>query len=284
MAAIVATSAFTTGNGTTLNATAPTGIQVGDMLVAFVMQNVEEVTITTPSGWTSGYGTAFNNYAPTYFFYKVAVSGDTSASTYAFTSGSSTGKKVWIGRLTGVAGTAPELVVESTSGNGVTSNPWSTDLGTQNPTYPNNLLFGAFTILSGSRTLQTVAIGTDNPTWTEYCDDATDDYLLGVHGGTRAGIADYGSYAFTLTGGVANINFGIGLFVSFGSATAITWAPDALDASATLFAPSWVANLTWAPSAVALTPTINAFTIDNEASAWSNTDKSSSTWTNTVKS
>jgi len=77
MAIAIATTAESTVVGTTLNATAPTGIQVGDLLIAQSGVNNTSSSVTAPAGWSTanfqqspGGGSSGSNV---YIQYKIAV-------------------------------------------------------------------------------------------------------------------------------------------------------------------------------------------------------------------
>lgn len=91
--------------GNSLTVTAPTGIQVGNLLTAIGGVNNTSATITPPAGWsTDGFmtisGGTGNN---TYVMSKIADSSDASASNFTFTSSTSHALRIYIQRWTGNA-------------------------------------------------------------------------------------------------------------------------------------------------------------------------------------
>lgn len=91
-------------SSTTCVITAPTGIQVGDLLIATITSQ-SSTAISGPAGFTSTIGSAqVDGNFNTACFYKVAVSADTSAPSYTFTCGSESNTGVMIrvdGQATG---------------------------------------------------------------------------------------------------------------------------------------------------------------------------------------
>ena len=147
--AIVVESISTLGtatNASNVTVTAPTGIEVGDLLVlSLVALNQGAVTSTTTlSGWTNA--TTLNaTVASSTFYsvqYKVAISADTTATSYTFaTSGAARQIRAKILR---VSGFAPSAVL------GAASSKASTDTGTgfsAAPTSYTPISDGAFILI-----------------------------------------------------------------------------------------------------------------------------------------
>lgn len=89
-------------SSTTCVITAPTGIQVGDLLVATITSQ-SSTGITGPAGFTTTVATAqVDGNFNTAYFYKVAVTADTTAPTYTFTCGNESNTGVMV-RLSGQA-------------------------------------------------------------------------------------------------------------------------------------------------------------------------------------
>lgn len=146
-----------TSSSNTLDISKPTGLSVGDLMVAFVGSG--NATTTPPAGWTSIFSA--NNYV---LAYKVADSSDVAASGFTFTySISTTARQGVIARITG----------QSTANIGNYSHNYTTGSTTHTtttitPTQKNSLIL-LFDTGSGSgsgNTVSSYSIVNDNPTWT----------------------------------------------------------------------------------------------------------------------
>lgn len=109
-------------NNTSLTITAPTGIQVGDLLFAGVTLASQTGAITAPSGWslTESFTYAGGTYD---WFYKIAVSADTSAIDFTFSWSGNSRAAAWIVRISGADATYPVETNESVSQSGTTPDP-----------------------------------------------------------------------------------------------------------------------------------------------------------------
>lgn len=95
--ALRGTAMTATGSGTTLTITKPTGIAVGDLMIANIAKGGDNTTAVTSTGWTlidgrSLGGSGTQRYGAV--LYKIAVAADVSAANYAFTLGASTDSSV----------------------------------------------------------------------------------------------------------------------------------------------------------------------------------------------
>lgn len=107
VAASVATS-VTSSDSTNHVMTMPSGVNSGDLLVAFHMLQTNTVDITAPSGWTNIVDGSSNVWG----FYK--VSDGTEGASQTFTTASSTTSGHIVYRITGYAGT-PEFTFNSST-------------------------------------------------------------------------------------------------------------------------------------------------------------------------
>jgi hypothetical protein len=73
-------SNFSTTSVSSLTITKPSGLQVDDLMVAFLSNNDQPVTFTAPSGWTEVLDADSRG-----LFWKVATSADVSASNFTWT-------------------------------------------------------------------------------------------------------------------------------------------------------------------------------------------------------
>ncbi len=198
----VSTAAYTTG--IPLGISKPTGLAVGELMVAHLAQAIGGSTNCddwdTPSGWTSLITTAnsvnSNSSAGIHVFYKIADSGDVATSEFFFTPEVTAGGLAGaIYRISG-ANTTGISAVSGTASN--TTSPIFSNSVT--PSDANSLLLFLLSNSDAGNTVGSVtgySIGTDNPTWTEQYDIVGD--LSGDDRGIMSGASAIRSQA-TATG------------------------------------------------------------------------------------
>lgn len=292
----VQTTAFATKtSGQTVIITKPTGLAVGDYLIAHLSQVItsgSNANWNTPSGWTSllnlNESGNTNSKARLTVFYKVADSSDVAASNFTFTT--NTASCLAGGSLYRVSGGA---TINGTIDGAIdTTTPTFTN--TITPSASDSLILFMVTGADAGDTTGSVssyAITTDNPTWTERYDFTGSE---GVANGTnRQGImagatasrpettatgdssCTFVNYSQNLVGALVVITPVVSVTVT-GSTGILTFNGN--DGTVTGSAPV-------TGSTGILTLNGNAGTFSNPASKWLNTDKSSnSTFNNTDKS
>ena len=99
----------TSTSDTVMNVPKPTGLAVGDLMVAFGAC-VEVRTISAPAGW-SVQADSVDSGARVYVWTKVADSGDTAASTFTFTvsGGGYNSAEVAVHRVSGASSNTPTM-------------------------------------------------------------------------------------------------------------------------------------------------------------------------------
>lgn len=110
-APVLASFALTPFEGaTSIAATAPAGIQAGDLLIGAIGATGPDITHRAPADWTK-LGFKSNSQAGLDVYYRVATSSDAAATSYTFTKGSTrAGEEINLLRLTGADTTvAPQL-------------------------------------------------------------------------------------------------------------------------------------------------------------------------------
>lgn len=261
-------------NSNTLTLTKPTGLAVGDTLVAGITahRNISgTVTLNTPSGWTLQESTNASSLAVMSVFTKKADSADVAASDFTFTSTGGSQPSI-IGHLLRVSEYG--LVAGETSISGTSSPITATGF---TPTRANclYLFFAAAHDNSGTQpALSTYAIVTDNPTWTEQVETqlatANVDSTLAFATATRAAVTATGNVSF-----VASV-------IDEGNLILLAIS-DQVDGSVTPVTETNVYALT--PIQTAHTEFISdePTTRLDEPTTWTNTTKSTSTWTNPDK-
>jgi hypothetical protein len=167
MAVTVASSSTAySASGTSLVITKPSGLAVGDLMLAGIRNDDGGNGITLPSGWTILVST-FNPFSFVYTHYKYADSGDVAASNFTWTAQNST---IMAGGILRVTGASP--VIGSAYLAGAQTNTASPSFVTGvTPTRANSLLvIFLFSMQNSNASMGGYAIATSNPTWTEQFD------------------------------------------------------------------------------------------------------------------
>lgn len=264
----------------------PSSLAVGDLMVAFIHNLGSSVTTpsTVPSGFTlirsqnHGFGTTSNISS----YYKVADSGDVAAS--SFTWGCSvTGGGVIIGELFRITGSTNTIDKSDSNNQGNTSSPgFSGDnLG---PSYPNSLfLFDlGVHVTSGSADVNSYAMVTSNPTWTEEVEDGTGSIHFAIASAIRPETTATGNWSASISGGG---NYYVGCMgVVITAKVDATPAPSAIGLSSTVPTPTVKQGQTASPSVITMSTVINSPTVTKKPT-WVNEDKASApNWVNEDKS
>lgn len=174
MAIAVQSVSSSNNNGasiTTLLIDKPTGLLLGELMVAFLAGAGGSAATFSLSGWTaysSGtFSTIGTGVAGTVLF-KEADSGDVAASDFTFTASSvQTNLEGVIMRITGGHTTTP-FTTSATTGNNTGNNP--TFASTITPTKANSLIVQCIAGYNWTSGLSGYAIVTSDPTWTERVD------------------------------------------------------------------------------------------------------------------
>jgi hypothetical protein len=209
MAVTYQSIASASSDTTALVITKPTGLAVGDTMLAGIYHNDDDGgggTVATPSGWTRiiEEDNAGENLV---VFSKLADSSDVAASNFTFSSGGASyhlvGSILRISEFGLVAGQTSEL--DTNSGT-------ATVIATGFTPSRANTLFVAFLVQSrtaGMPEVVSVAMATNNPSWTERAEtqfnDSTFDSVLGVFTATRAEMTATGSITGTTNGSAPGV-------------------------------------------------------------------------------
>ena len=187
-----------------LTLTKPTGLTVGDLLVAgLTISGDANPVITAPAGWTTtNTKTLDNGDARTSIFQKVAESSDVAASDFSFTATANTTGATVAGFMTRISGFGIQSGFVTASGSGTTLST-----GAMTPTRINNLmLIITASASNGDLTPPTSSgyqIVTNNPTWTERADVGigSGSYMatIAVATASRPEITSTGAASFTLS-------------------------------------------------------------------------------------
>lgn len=178
MAVLIASQSDTAWvNALSITITKPSGLAVGDLIVAQIATSYIGSMFSVPSGFTEIRRTTTlppsGFYSSSILYSKVADSGDVAASNFTWTFDNSFSYKASgiILRVTGQKSVSP-----ITNNNGGTdangSSPQSYAIGVT-PTDANSLIILFFSVTEGAVDLSSYSIATDNPSWTEAYNQTT---------------------------------------------------------------------------------------------------------------
>lgn len=292
-------------NNNTKTITKPTGLAVGDLMLAVIGMVDEDSTplaCTPPGSWTTFFNDVGNTASGSngslkiLCFYKVADSGDAAASNFSFTntSGEGAGMAGIIYRITGSGNGASMQYAydDDNSGGGTTE----TFTNTLTPAFANGYLFFASVGIdsSGAHTSSGYSITTNNPTWSEDADYGADGSLFGYFGSGNGACPNFaiasasrpettatGDSSVTLS---SNTNFISGVMIFLPPQVNTTQTPSVLDLTVVVQEPSVSGGASISTSVIDITGSVIAPTVTTALPTWSNTDKNTSTWSNTDKS
>jgi len=292
MATAIASSDSATSAGTTVTITKPSGLAVGDIMVAFcscIIAGASTTTWTDPSGWTELAVVSVSNDASIGVFAIVATSTETAASNFAFQADGGDADNVAgaIFRVTGTNGfTSLAANVTTTSGSSTgTSSPSVTGLTTQNADGVLLIQGWAVELVDGDMAIGSYAVVNNDPTWTEEYDIYNEPSGIA----NNLGIA---SATYTLQQATGNFSCSgdqssdwAGAMVSVTEDIDVTVSPAVITATGTVQAPTVTGTAVASPAVITATAAVQAPTITAGTSKWINTDKSAnSSFTNTTKS
>jgi len=207
MALVVESTSSNSGSGTTLVITKPTGLAVGDLMIAVLgCYGGVSQTIDTLSGWTLIANQAFSNGSVN-MQYKIADSGDVAAANFTFTDTASS--SIFSGSIMRVSGHASVGTLDASDSDNYNSTA-KTSISfttTVSPTYDNSLIvlcFGAGNNGGpGAGTIGSYVVSDGTLSWTELYDYSVDvgsiDPILGGAYGVQATAVALTTYGATLS-------------------------------------------------------------------------------------
>lgn len=169
------------GVSTQLVITKPTGLAVGDLMVAHVFQGDDSGDVTPPANWTAVRDDTITdgaNVARSFLWWKVADSGDVAASNFTFTGVDTDGVRG--GAIYRIDGQHVETPIGEDNGTTINNDGTPDYAITITPTADNLILIftgGQFS----ATTVSAYAIATSNPSWTEGYDQnsgSSNDYTM----------------------------------------------------------------------------------------------------------
>lgn len=280
----VSTKAFANGTSTVIDK--PTGLAVGDCLIAHVVAFTsvaqESNVFNTPTGWTSVNSASItdagaNTVVKEFCFSRIATSADVAATNFTFTwSGSSTSLG---GALYRISGSNPTPVTVSASASVEDqASPFSASASVT-PTEADSLLL--FLVAgNGATAFNSYSIATSNPSWTEDYDytDGGSNSIAGAHA-SRPQITATGNASVSYSG-PGDITVMI-IVVRPTVSTTVTQVAGALTLTGGTQAIKVGVRIVQVAAALMLT---GGTQLIKRVSQWTNLSKNSSSWTNQNKS
>lgn len=254
----------------------PTGLSVGDLMVAFVAVKSNTITITTEADWTLIQAETDVTNMGWHSYYKVADADDVAATNFTFTLSSSERNRGSIIRISG-----QDSVVSSTK-NYEVSNTTTATTGAITPPSANCMfILASMNNRTSGQDRTSYAMATSNPTWTERAELAYVD-TTGVSYGiatstTRPETTSTGTFSLTQA---SEPHSTIAVCISELIVNA-TVTPDVFTVTVSVEAP--LIGIDHSPTVMTVTMTVEAPTVSIPVSPWSNPTKNSSTFSNQTK-
>ncbi len=174
----------------------PSGLAVGDLMVALLAIGEETATVTPPSGWTLIQANISVDDLGFHTYYKIADSGDAAASTFFFDSSDNSDEVGGcILRITGYDTASPINTSNKGQDTDIPSGDFSISAAIT-PSRANCLLIMGFAGRNTNVDIFDYFISTDNPTWTERHDSQTAaslDYSISVATASRPQVTSTGN-------------------------------------------------------------------------------------------
>lgn len=277
MTIVVESVSTATFAGNPIVITKPTGLAVGDLMIASVVAHqdgVGDTTMTTPSGWTLIASNGITNSGAA-IFAKIATSGDVAASDFSFGNSSAAFMAGSILRVTGAnIVSLKSAIYDSTGGDGT------------NPSFTSNItpdFNGALLVMlvlgygsDNTGTIGTYIVNGTNPTWTESLDTTRNsgsaDPIAGSAYALQAAAAAITSFGATFSQSKASQT---GILAVFNPITDVTATPDPVEVIVTIpDVASVIGHVNLLPDPVPVVIEVAAPTVSTPASDWENVDKS----------
>lgn len=285
-APVVASSSTNSNAGTSVVVTKPTGVAVGDVLVAIVTAyDTGSFDLDTPSGWTRQHYPSSPTNRRWALYTKIANSGDVSASDYTFSTGGVANAIVaGIARVTGAASGNEILTTEYDEASGTASPSFT---GTSTPTSADILVLMAI-CTNGTAGVPTTSSYASTPsmTWTEVFDTALDfsseDPSVALASAVTANSTQITAYSASLSTSKSTIWGSLLLIQPVVNASADVGH---LAVTPVIFGITSSNTATAAVGHLSAPPTINGLPAvsSSDSTQWTNPDKPSTTWTNPNK-
>lgn len=212
MAATVATYTTKEGSGTSIVIDKPTGLAVGNYMIAFLQASSITDKFNTPTGWTKLLTHSLVSSLYGVFFIKTADSSDVAASNFTFTLTSSEVFNAVLMRITGQS-SSKSINVYSIDPVTVSDTKTPTITNTITPYNDSLILMVTSTYQDGGSafSISNYAIETSNPTWTEVVDSvytpASNSRGISVAQSNRPQSSATGNSSYIITSSAAATTF-----------------------------------------------------------------------------
>lgn len=266
--------------GTTVVITKPTGLAVGDLLLAVigVIDESETSTPTTPAGWTDIYkiSTSTFSLAGLGVYYKVATADDVSASDFTFASSRTPDAMCGVLYRISGAGGANTYEVDTETASGALTFTKALTPGVL------STLINIFQSSSGVSYSSYTLTGGTSVTFTERIDTNSGSNAMAVADGAYASLAEITQVGVTTSSGTPTTrNMLVALYTQANASATATL----LQATPVFFAPTPGITASGTATLLEATPTFLAPVSTVTSQKWTNTDKSAvSSVTNQDKS
>ncbi len=284
MPSTTVTTATTTAT-TSVTITKPTGLAVGDLMLAYITCTAGSTfTLTTPSGWSVVRDRSTSGARKFAVFSRVATSGDVAAADFNFANSGVTGAFVGVlVRCSGVAA-GSEITTSEIDEQATTSTPSFT--GASTPATDTSLVLMSISGFdqSGQPTVSGYA-STPSRTWTEIADVSVDsgavDPFCAVATAPSNSTSQITAYSATLSQSKDTV---IGTLIIVRPPTNATGTSTLVTTSQQMFTHGGTANATGTVSFNTTTSQANTQSgRGTTPTQWNNSVKPSSTWSNPPK-
>jgi hypothetical protein len=273
------TTGSSAGQDNNILFTKPSGLAVGDLMVA-ILKAANPNVANTASGWT--------NIGTSTVQYKVATSSDVAASSFTFTS-TETDDQNMMGELYRITGQSPSVLCNAHDSDG--SNPATLDVPIL---APNSLLIAIFVTSNpsggdaGTGISDYTITGGTNPTWTESRDDViTGGQTITVTDRLAVAHAIYGDSTditgASFTGSATSFSF---ILLAFPPQQGVTGTTATLEADGALLAPTVSVGVSGTADGVLTDDEVEVFSASGKSSSkvWTDENPNSAVWTNEIRS
>lgn len=287
----ISTKTFAAGQSMVI--TKPTGLAVGDLMIAHCSSispsNSNPADYNTPTGWTSVNTTSSTNSSLTHsnmlrIFSKVADSSDVAASDFTFTISGGSNRNLGgaIYRISGFGPTTPVPTSNAASNSGTNDHDTSplTLNATVTPSRASSLIMMLITASSDASAFGSYAVATDDPTWTEGYDfnsGALNAAMAGAYA-TRTETSATGSSTFGYSGSAVKPSL---VMVVINPTQDVTVSADVVTTPAAVQAPTIAGGGVVAAGLVSATASVVAPTAGENK--WRNASRTAATASNASK-
>lgn len=274
----IATTDFNEVSPGTLTINKPSGLAVGDMMIANIVWDSNDNTAPTlPSGWTSLFHSTTGTKSAG--AYKIATSGDVAASNFSFTlAGAVTASGGSIMRWSGIGAITAGSVFRDLSS---TANPTFTTGVT--PSVADSYLIFVYYCEFTLGNVSNYAITTNNPTWTEIAQESnvSPDLTMALAYASRPETTATGNFSCTTDNSIGS-HFGRLIVLSPQANVNLSMPVGTL--AVTSPEPSLIIDAIFPMPVGLLSITGNTPTITTaENNVWTEETKNSTTWTEETK-